>query len=437
MDSSSRSYKAILFDMGGVLFQFPKQHELHEFVARLRSEPDVYAAYSACELGQIPVEDIVDLLEPVFPGVSSIKDFEKADPKDYLGPVNYDVIQAAKKLRLLGFTIGVITNNYFWSSEGNRTTSIPEIYEISDAVIMLDKIDLKANECIFVDDFLSNVEAAAALGFTAIQKDVKDFENAELEDYSGSKNEDVLQVIRQLKKLGIKVGLLTNNFFWSNKRKRSAIISEAAEFDDVVESCRVGCRKPEREIFEIMADRLGVRLDECIFVDDWKKNVDGAEAAGLAVEHDEDYKNALHKYERGESSVEEFPQFAVRFKPIFDEKIAKAIKVLKNEGIKVVLLTNNGFLSAQRKRSLILSDLSAYDLVVESCRVGHRKPDAEIYELTTKQLGCKPEEIAFIDDLLINVEAAERHGWIGIHLANNDSEQAVRRLEELFDVKIL
>ncbi|KAI6179192.1 hypothetical protein M3Y98_00584000 [Aphelenchoides besseyi] len=186
MDSSSRSYKAILFDMGGVLFQFPKQHELHEFVARLRSEPDVYAAYSACELGQIPVEDIVDLLEPVFPGVSSIKDFEKADPKDYLGPVNYDVIQAAKKLRLLGFTIGVITNNYFWSSEGNRTTSIPEIYEISDAVvesclvgcrkpdpkifeIMLDKIDLKANECIFVDDFLSNVEAAAALGFTAIQ----------------------------------------------------------------------------------------------------------------------------------------------------------------------------------------------------------------------------------------------------------------------------
>ncbi|KAI6219216.1 Acyl-CoA dehydrogenase family member 10 [Aphelenchoides besseyi] len=185
MDSPSRSYKAILFDMGGVIFQFPQQHELHKFVARLRSEPDVYATYSACELGQIPVEDIVDLLEPVFPGVSSIEDFEKADPKDYLGPVNYDVIRAAKKLRLLGFTIGVITNNYFWSSEGNRTTSIPEIYEISDVVvesclvgcrkpdpkifeIMLDKIDLKANECIFVDDFINNVEAAAALGFTAI-----------------------------------------------------------------------------------------------------------------------------------------------------------------------------------------------------------------------------------------------------------------------------
>ncbi|KAI6196499.1 Bifunctional epoxide hydrolase 2 [Aphelenchoides besseyi] len=297
-------------------------------------------------------------------------------------------------------------------------------------------------------------------------------------------NEDVLQVIRQLKHLGIKVGLLTNNFFWSNNRKRSAIISEATEFDGVVESCRVGCRKPEREIFELMADRLGVRLDECIFVDDWKKNVDGAQAAGLAGVFVLSYvrlpinrfsvmtnirtpkcvvfdmggcviKYLDHARFVAAVNKKEFPQFAVRFKPIFekvggpenvvlehimgplDEKIAKAIKVLKNEGIKIVLLTNNGFLSAQRKRSLILSDLSAYDLVVESCRVGHRKPDAEIYELTTKQLNCKPEEIAFIDDLLINIEAAERHGWIGIHLANDDSEQAVRRLEELFDVKIL
>ncbi|KAI6175248.1 hypothetical protein M3Y99_01978000 [Aphelenchoides fujianensis] len=113
-------------------------------------------------------------------------------------------------------------------------------------------------------------------------KDVEDFEGASLEDFSGQKNTDMLEIVRRLKAHGFKVGLLTNNFFWSNARKRSAVIKEADEFDAVVESCRVGFRKPERHIFEIMAEKLGVQLKECVFIDDWEKNVQGARAAGLA-----------------------------------------------------------------------------------------------------------------------------------------------------------
>lgn len=64
-----------------------------------------------------------------------------------------------------------------------------------------------------------------------------------------------------------------------------------------------------------------------------------------------------------------------------DGNIAKAIEKLKQHGYKVALLTNNGYCSDKKERSLILQDVSDFDVVVESCRHGHRKPDPEIYHV--------------------------------------------------------
>jgi putative hydrolase of the HAD superfamily len=52
-------------------------------------------------------------------------------------------------------------------------------------------------------------------------------------------------------------------------------------FDVVVVSCDVGLTKPDRRIYELCLDRLGIRGHEALFVDDRRANVDGARQAGL------------------------------------------------------------------------------------------------------------------------------------------------------------
>ena len=53
------------------------------------------------------------------------------------------------------------------------------------------------------------------------------------------------------------------------------------DFDPIVESGVVGWAKPEPQAYEITADRLGVRLGECVFIDDRQEYVDGAVAVGM------------------------------------------------------------------------------------------------------------------------------------------------------------
>lgn len=67
---------------------------------------------------------------------------------------------------------------------------------------------------------------------------------------------------------------------------------------------------------------------------------------------------------------------------IQDENIDEAIKGIKAAGLKVALLTNNGYRAADKKKSVIMECLEHFDVIVESCRVGLRKPDPEIYKVT-------------------------------------------------------
>jgi HAD superfamily hydrolase (TIGR01509 family) len=52
-------------------------------------------------------------------------------------------------------------------------------------------------------------------------------------------------------------------------------------FDLVVESAAIGYAKPEAAAYEYVADKLGVRLDECIMIDDREYYCEGARAVGM------------------------------------------------------------------------------------------------------------------------------------------------------------
>jgi putative hydrolase of the HAD superfamily len=75
--------------------------------------------------------------------------------------------------------------------------------------------------------------------------------------------------------------------------------------------------------------------------------------------------------------------------------------------------------------------LDVFDHLVISAEVGLMKPDPRIYHLALEELRASPVESVFIDDVLVNVEAARAVGMQGIHFAQ--PEQALGELQELLN----
>jgi putative hydrolase of the HAD superfamily len=74
------------------------------------------------------------------------------------------------------------------------------------------------------------------------------------------------------------------------------------------------------------------------------------------------------------------------------------------------LLTNNIPEWRTGWRSLIDVE-GLFDVVVDSCEVGMRKPETAIYELTRAKLGLPHTALFFLDDLGVNLKAARSLGW--------------------------
>jgi epoxide hydrolase-like predicted phosphatase len=84
-------------------------------------------------------------------------------------------------------------------------------------------------------------------------------------------------VAAQAREAGVRVGLLSNS--WGTSMYPRARLD--ASFDAQVISCEVGLRKPDPEIYELAADRLGLPATRCAFVDDLGRNVEVAERLGM------------------------------------------------------------------------------------------------------------------------------------------------------------
>jgi epoxide hydrolase-like predicted phosphatase len=91
----------------------------------------------------------------------------------------------------------------------------------------------------------------------------------------------VVDCVRELRRAGLKTGLLTNNALEIRERWR-AVLPLSELFDDIVDSSEVGVRKPDPAIYELALERLGGLAPECsIFLDDLPANVEVAERLGM------------------------------------------------------------------------------------------------------------------------------------------------------------
>lgn len=92
------------------------------------------------------------------------------------------------------------------------------------------------------------------------------------------KNLPLLEYIKELK-VGYKIGLLSNII--SGGLEVRFTPDELSIFDTVVASGDIGYAKPEAQVYEITADRLGVSLEECIMIDDRQDYCQGAIGVGM------------------------------------------------------------------------------------------------------------------------------------------------------------
>ena len=105
-----------------------------------------------------------------------------------------------------------------------------------------------------------------------------------------------------------------------------------------------------------------------------------------------------------------------------------------HERLKTALLTNNfviGEAWGEADPSAgPLAKVSDYlDVVVESSKVGLRKPDTAIYELVCDELGVPPTDAVFLDDLGVNLKPARAMGMTTIKVA--DPDDALAELEKI------
>jgi HAD superfamily hydrolase (TIGR01549 family) len=93
------------------------------------------------------------------------------------------------------------------------------------------------------------------------------------------RNEPVFDLARELHP-SYTLGLLSN--VGSGIIERLFTPEELSDFfTAVVISGEVGMVKPYPEIFQLTAQRMGLRPDECIVIDDMLENIAGAERAGM------------------------------------------------------------------------------------------------------------------------------------------------------------
>lgn len=166
----------------------------------------------------------------------------------------------------------------------------------------------------------------------------------------------------------------------------------------------------------------------------------------------EDNDHPWHRLERGEISIHEYGSAflaAVAERGLeldlsslasfygqleVHAEVVETVRALRRDGYLTALVTNNVKEAGDSWRAkLPLEEL--FDVVVDSCEVGMRKPNPAIYHYALERLGgIAPERAVFLDDAEGNVEGARRAGLAAI-LVGPEPELALAELRALLDVE--
>lgn len=93
-----------------------------------------------------------------------------------------------------------------------------------------------------------------------------------------SPKKEVFSLASSLRRKGYKIGFLSNTEVPAMKYFYE---QDYNIFDALVFSCAEGTMKPEKRIYELMLERIGLPPKETVFIDDREEYIDGAKEVGI------------------------------------------------------------------------------------------------------------------------------------------------------------
>ena len=165
-------------------------------------------------------------------------------------------------------------------------------------------------------------------------------------------------------------------------------------------------------------------------------------------------ENAWARFERAEVDIETFDRlFAeesrvlgaeVRGKDVLPllsgdirPEMVDALRRIKTQ-FKTGCITNNlpaNAIGSATGRSLYIAEVMVlFDHVIESARIGLRKPDPRIYRMMIDTLKVDPKRCVYLDDLGVNLKPAREMGMATIKVTNGP--QAIAELEATTGLKL-
>jgi len=121
-------------------------------------------------------------------------------------------------------------------------------------------------------------------------------------------------------------------------------------------------------------------------------------------------------------------------------RMVAALRKVKAQAFKVACLTNNmplghgpGMAVSAEKAAAVAEVMALFDHVVESSKVGIRKPEPDFYRRACDLLEIAPAEAVFLDDLGINLKPAAAMGMRTIKV--EDPDKALADLSAIIGVE--
>ena len=118
-------------------------------------------------------------------------------------------------------------------------------------------------------------------------------------------------------------------------------------------------------------------------------------------------------------------------------EMVEALKRIRAK-FKTGCITNNlpaNAIGSTTGRSLYVAEVMVlFDHVIESAKIGLRKPDPRIYQLMVETLKVDPKKCVYLDDLGVNLKPAREMGMTTIKVASG--AQAIAELEAATGLKL-
>lgn len=165
-------------------------------------------------------------------------------------------------------------------------------------------------------------------------------------------------------------------------------------------------------------------------------------------------ENAWAKFERAEVDIDTFDKlFAEESRALGAEvrgrdvlpllqgdlrpEMVEALKRIKAQ-FKTGCITNNlpaNAIGSMTGRSLYVAEVMVlFNHVIESAKIGLRKPDSRIYRMMVETLKVDPKKCVYLDDLGVNLKPAREMGMTTIKVTSG--AQAIAELEAATGLKL-